>query len=101
MKLLKKAFAFTFIFMLSVSGLTGYQVNASEEPKHLDILFTHDLHSHLNSFQTIVDGTQQETGGFARLKTLINEHVSFLKADVFTLIEAPESISIIAFFKPS
>ena len=60
--------------MLSVSGLTGYQVNASEEPKHLDILFTHDLHSHLNSFQTIVDGTQQETGGFARLKTLINEH---------------------------
>ena len=37
MKLLKKAFAFTFIFMLSVSGLTGYQVNASEEPKHLDI----------------------------------------------------------------
>ena len=74
MKLLKKAFAFTFIFMLSVSGMTGYQVNASEEQKHLDILFTHDLHSHLNSFQTIVDGTQQETGGFARLKTLINEH---------------------------
>ena len=54
MKLLKKAFAFIFIFMLSVSGLTGYQVNASEEPKLLDILFTHDLHSHLNSFQTIV-----------------------------------------------
>ena len=76
MKLLKKAFAFTFtfIFMLSVSGMTGYQVNASEEQKHLDILFTHDLHSHLNSFQTIVDGTQQETGGFARLKTLINEY---------------------------
>lgn len=74
MKLLKKAFAFIFIFMLSVSELTGYQVNASEEPKHLDILFTHDLHSHLNSFQTIVDGTQQETGGFARLKTLINEY---------------------------
>ena len=74
MKLLKKAFAFIFIFMLSVSGLTGYQVNASEEQKHLDILFTHDLHSHLNSFQTIVDGTQQETGGFARLKTLINEY---------------------------
>ena len=74
MKLLKKAFAFIFIFMLSVSGLTGYQVNASEQPKHLNILFTHDLHSHLNSFQTIVDGTQQETGGFARLKTLINEY---------------------------
>lgn len=53
MKLLKKAFAFTFIFMLSVSGLTGYQVNASEEPKHLDILFTHDLHSHLKAFKRL------------------------------------------------
>ena len=69
MKLLKKAFAFTFKFMLSVSGLTGYQVNASEEPKHLDILFANDLHSLLNCIQTIVDVTQQETGGLARLKT--------------------------------
>ena len=82
MKLLKKAFAFTFIFMLSVSGLTGYQVNASEEPKHLDILFTHDLHSHLNSFQTIVDGTQQETGGFARL----SPQTSCLLPDEYTHI---------------
>ena len=46
MKLLKKAFTFIFIFMLSVSGLTGYQVNASEEPNHLDIIYTHDLHTH-------------------------------------------------------
>ena len=73
MKLLKKAFAFTFIFMLSVSGLTGYQVNASEEQKHLDILFTHDLHSHLNSFSTVVDEKQEMIGGFARIKTLIDE----------------------------
>ena len=64
MKLLKKAFAFTFIFMLSVSGLTGYQVNASEEPKHLDILFTHDLHSHLNSFQT---DCRRDTAGNRRV----------------------------------
>ena len=35
-------------------------------------LFTHDTHSHLNSFDTIVDGKKQEVGGFARLKTMID-----------------------------
>lgn len=39
----------------------------------MDVLFTHDTHSHLNSFSTIVDGKQEEVGGFARLKTLIDE----------------------------
>ena len=33
----------------------------------------HDTHSHLNSFSTIVDGEQKEVGGFAKLKTLIDE----------------------------
>lgn len=36
-------------------------------------MFTHDTHSHLNSFSTIVDGEQKEVGGFAKLKTLIDE----------------------------
>ena len=42
---------------------------AADTGKHLDVLFTHDTHSHLNSFSTIVDGKQEEVGGFARLKT--------------------------------
>ena len=50
------------------------QVWAKTEPKQLDILFTHDTHSHLNSFTTIVNGEKKEAGGFAKLKTLINEH---------------------------
>ena len=37
-------------------------------------MFTHDTHSHLNSFTTIVNGEKKEAGGFAKLKTLINEH---------------------------
>lgn len=36
-------------------------------------MFTHDMHSHLDSFTTNVDGELQEVGGFARIKTLINE----------------------------
>lgn len=54
--------------------MTGMQVGAKTEPKQLDILFTHDTHSHLNSFTTIVNGEKKEAGGFAKLKTLINEH---------------------------
>nr|WP_243182673.1 5'-nucleotidase C-terminal domain-containing protein [Blautia stercoris] len=54
--------------------MTGMQVWAKTEPKQLDILFTHDTHSHLNSFTTIVNGEKKEAGGFAKLKTLIDEH---------------------------
>lgn len=54
--------------------MTGMQVWAKTESKQLDILFTHDTHSHLNSFITIVDGEKKEAGGFAKLKTLIEEH---------------------------
>ena len=35
------------------------------------IVFTHDTHSHLNTFTTMVDGLETELGGFARMNTLI------------------------------
>ena len=37
----------------------------------VDIGFTHDTHSHLNTFTTVVDGLETELGGFARMNTLI------------------------------
>lgn len=74
MKKIKKIFAIMLIFAISISLLPEYQVNASDEQKHLEILFTHDLHSHMNSFSTIVDGEQREVGGFAKLKTLIDQY---------------------------
>ena len=37
----------------------------------VDIVFTHDTHSHLNAFTTVVDGLETELGGFARMNTLI------------------------------
>ena len=48
-------------------------MEAAAETKQVDVLFTHDTHSHLNSFSTIVDGEQKEVGGFAKIKTLIDE----------------------------
>lgn len=41
--------------------------------KTLDVVFTHDTHSHLNSFFTVIDGESTEVGGFARIKTVIDE----------------------------
>ena len=61
----------------------GIHVEAAAETKQVDVLFTHDTHSHLNSFSTIVDGEQKEVGGFAKIKTLINEKK---KEDPDTLI---------------
>ena len=71
----KKITAFILAIALCVGMLPTLGVNAkaADTGKHMDVLFTHDTHSHLNSFSTIVDGKQEEVGGFARLKTLIDE----------------------------
>ena len=50
-----------------------FLVNASGNQKKLDVMFLHDTHSHLNEFATVEDGKSQTLGGFARIKTLINE----------------------------
>lgn len=73
-KIWKKLVVIWLIAVIVLPLMTGMQVWAKTEPKQLDILFTHDTHSHLNSFITIVNGEKKEAGGFAKLKTLINEH---------------------------
>lgn len=73
-KIWKKLVVIWLIAVIVLPLMTGMQIWAKTEPKQLDILFTHDTHSHLNSFTTIVNGEKKEAGGFAKLKTLINEH---------------------------
>ena len=73
-KIWKKIVVIFLIAVIILPLMTGMQVWAKTESKQLDILFTHDTHSHLNSFITIVDGEKKEAGGFAKLKTLIEEH---------------------------
>ena len=68
------------MLMLLAQAVT---VKAADDTKQIDVLFTHDTHSHLDSFSTIVDGEQKEVGGFAKIKTLINEKK---KEDPDTLI---------------
>lgn len=45
----------------------------SGKAKTVDIMFTHDTHSHLDSFLTQEGGENIKVGGFARIKTLIDE----------------------------
>ena len=73
MRRVKRVIVLILIVMLCMPLLTGVQTEAADGEKHLDVLFTHDTHSHLNSYSTIVNGKQKEVGGFARLKTLIDE----------------------------
>lgn len=82
-KVWKKIVVIWLIAVIVLPLMTGMQVWAKTEPKQLDILFTHDTHSHLNSFTTIVNGEKKEAGGFAKLKTLIDEHK---KANPDTLV---------------
>ena len=51
----------------------GKSAYAQTQAKELSVIFTHDTHSHLESFRTVVDDTEQEVGGFARIRTLIEE----------------------------
>ena len=55
------------------AGIYSVSILASETSKTVDVLFVHDTHSHLNPFATVENGESRVLGGFARLKTLINE----------------------------
>lgn len=61
------------ICALILSGFFAEKVQAETEAKSVDVMFLHDTHSHLNAFATVENGKSQVLGGFARIKTLINE----------------------------
>ena len=72
---MKKKFLKTgaVLLVLMLLSVLGFGVLADEPGKSLDVLFVHDTHSHLNEFATVENGESQIMGGFAKIKTLINE----------------------------
>ena len=71
---MKKLFAMTAAVLMLFSVLLGIPAaygQAPETGKTLDILFSHDTHSHLNTFTTVVEDEETDIGGFARANTLI------------------------------
>ena len=53
-------------------GMFSGQVAAVNEEKKVDVLFLHDIHSHLNAFSTVENGETQALGGVSKIKTLID-----------------------------
>lgn len=73
----KKLMAFGVGFLLFVAAaIPQMQILADENEKSVDIMFLHDTHSHLNAFTTVEDEKSVTMGGFARIKTLINEQMA-------------------------
>ena len=83
MKKWKKILSVMLAVTVLLLPVMDVPVEAADSTKQIDVLFTHDTHSHLDSFSTIVNGKQEKVGGFAKIKTLINEKK---KEDPDTLI---------------
>ena len=59
--------------MLAPQFVGTTAVLAEGQKKEADIVFTHDTHSHVDSFCTVYEGETKELGGFARIKTIVDE----------------------------
>ncbi len=69
----RKAAGILLAAVFFFAGMFCFNVSAAESTKQVDIMFLHDTHSHLNEFTTVEDGETQTLGGFAKIKTLINQ----------------------------
>ena len=72
-RLLALGLALLMIMPMFASPLT---ILAEGNTKKVDAMFLHDTHSHLENFATVEDGRSQNMGGFARIKTLINQQLA-------------------------
>ena len=71
---MKKRLAALVIACMALLAIVVPQMDlvADEAAQTVDIMFLHDTHSHLNTFNT-VEGTETVSmGGFSRIKTIIN-----------------------------
>lgn len=64
----------TAVFFLSMA-VSAFTAEASQEGggRRADVMFLHDSHSHLDSFLTVENGQDVTLGGFAKIKTLIDQ----------------------------
>lgn len=72
---MKRSFRKTARLLILLLGIGIFSLSAAaEEPvKKVDVMFLHDTHSHLNEFVTVENGEPKTVGGFAKIKTLIDE----------------------------
>ena len=68
-----KSIVGVMLLLLSLPTMTLFAKEEEGNEREMEIVFTHDLHSHLDSFTTQLDGEQQVVGGFSRIATVIKE----------------------------
>lgn len=71
MKNLKRKVWSVLLMVILAISISVCGSSAAKEKKTVDVMFVHDIHSHLQEFSTVEDGKTQILGGFARIKTLI------------------------------
>jgi len=98
MRLKKKLLAamMTLVMVLTVT-IPSFAI-AIEEHKTLDILFMHDMHSHLNPFTVMQEGEAVQVGGLSRMMTLVkqqyaaNPHTLFVDAGDYSMGTVVQSV---------
>ena len=60
MKKWKKILSVMLAVAVLLLPVMDVPVEAADSTKQIDVLFTHDTHSHLDSFSTIVNGKQEK-----------------------------------------
>lgn len=94
----KKIWSIVGFLVLLLFVALPVSVRAQEEPKTFDLLFVHDVHSHLNTFTTRVNGENVQVGGLSRIMTLAKEQFAknpdtlFLDAGDFSMGTVVQSI---------
>ena len=98
MKIRKKLLTAVVTLAVALVLVLPRMAAATEEPKKLDILFIHDMHSHLNTFTTMEDGEAVQMGGLSRMMTLakqqyaLNPDTLFVDAGDFSMGTVVQSI---------
>lgn len=93
-KLLAAVLTLTMVLTVTIPSFAV----ATEEPKTLDILFMHDMHSHLNPFTVMQDGEAVQVGGLSRMMTLVKQQYAanpdtlFVDAGDFSMGTVVQSI---------
>ena len=72
MKKRVRVFALVMAVMLLLPIVTQVPVKADAERKSIDVMFLHDLHSHLENFAVVEDGETVNLGGLPQMKTVID-----------------------------
>ena len=59
--------------MLLSSGVINTESYAATDTGEVSVIFTHDMHSHMDADRVSKDGKAVETGGFGKLKTAMDK----------------------------